>query len=78
MSAQPCPRVSILARTSQYKNPAFAQTKYGPYPIDSKDLIWRGSAKAELDSTMTPEKAQKLINEAVQRILENFPPAGSK
>ncbi len=45
---------------------------------NSKDLIWRGSAKAELDSTITPEEAQKLINEAVQKILENFPPPGSK
>jgi hypothetical protein len=45
---------------------------------DSKDLLWRGSAKAELRPAATPEKAQKLINEAAERILKNFPPASSK
>jgi len=41
---------------------------------NSKKLIWRGSAKAEVDNINTPEKSEKLINEAVQKILKNFPP----
>lgn len=40
----------------------------------SKNLIWRGVAKAVLDDVTTPEKRDKLINEAVQKILKNFPP----
>ena len=40
----------------------------------SKRLIWRGSAKAEVDSVDTPEKSEKLVNEAVNKILANFPP----
>ncbi len=40
----------------------------------SKQLIWRGSAKSDLDSVPTPEKREKMITEAVQKILENFPP----
>jgi len=40
----------------------------------SKKMIWRGVAKAEIDSVDTPEKSEKLINEAVQKILEKFPP----
>jgi len=40
----------------------------------SKKLIWRGSAKAQTNTVKTPEKRQELIDEAVQKILEKFPP----
>lgn len=40
----------------------------------SKKMIWRGVAKAIVDTANTPEKREKLINEAVQEILNNFPP----
>ena len=45
---------------------------------ESKKLIWRGSAKAQIDSVDTPEKKEKLINEAVKEILEKYPPSSSK
>jgi hypothetical protein len=41
---------------------------------DSKNLFWRGAAKREVDNTATPEKRDKMINDAVQKILKNFPP----
>jgi len=44
----------------------------------TKQLIWRGSAKAEVDDVRTPEKREALINEAVKKILKNFPPPSSK
>jgi len=44
----------------------------------SKKLIWRGSAKAQINTDKTPEKREKLIAEAVQKILEKFPPPPSK
>ena len=40
----------------------------------SKKMIWRGVAKAEVQNVDTPEKKEKLINKAVQKILKNFPP----
>jgi hypothetical protein len=40
----------------------------------SNNLIWRGSASAELQSAPSPERRLKLIDEAVLRILKNFPP----
>ena len=43
----------------------------------SKELIWRGKAQGEIDSHPTPEKQRKRINEAVSKILENFPPPSS-
>ena len=44
--------------------------------VDAKSnkLIWRGSAKAQTNTAKTPEKRQELIDEAVQKILEKFPP----
>ena len=41
-------------------------------------MIWRGVAKTVVDRTDTPEKREKLINEAVQEILKNFPPKPKK
>ena len=40
----------------------------------SKKMIWRGVAKADINNVDTPEKKEKLINEAVHEILKNFPP----
>jgi hypothetical protein len=45
---------------------------------ESKKMIWRGVAKAEVDDQATPDKKEKLIKEAVQKILENFPPPALK
>lgn len=41
---------------------------------DSKKLFWRGVAKAHVQNVKTPEQSEKLINEAVSRILEKYPP----
>lgn len=43
----------------------------------TKDVIWHGAAKSVVDDTMAPEKRENLINEAVQKILMNFPPPSS-
>jgi len=43
----------------------------------SKNLIWQGSARVSLDYANTPEKRDRLIKEAMQKILQNFPsPSG--
>ncbi|WP_419656143.1 hypothetical protein Dvar_52430 [Desulfosarcina variabilis str. Montpellier] len=40
----------------------------------SKKLFWRGTAKAHVQNVDSPEKSQKLIDEAVKKILEKYPP----
>jgi hypothetical protein len=40
----------------------------------SKELSWRGVAKAEIRNYKNPEKREKRINAAVQKILNKFPP----
>jgi len=46
-------------------------------PHTSK-LMWRGSAQAEVDRKRTPYEREATINEAVNRILEHFPPSSSR
>ena len=40
----------------------------------TKELVWRGSASKTLDDNPTPEKIDKTINEAVTKLLKDYPP----
>lgn len=57
----------------------YYQYQEGTFILDFIDpatnkLLWRGTAKAELDDADTPEKRDALIGEVVRKILANFPP----
>jgi hypothetical protein len=59
------------------------QYQQGTLIIDVSDpkthqLIWRGSAEAEVNPNLSAEKRDARINEAVRRILERFPPKPKK
>ena len=41
---------------------------------ESLEMIWRGEAKGVLDPDLSAEKLDQVTNEAVKRILQNFPP----
>ena len=41
---------------------------------ETRQLIWRGSAQAEVNLSDSMEKRDKRLNEAVQGMLEQFPP----
>lgn len=41
-------------------------------------LLWRGSASAVVSEQSTPEKRTKLVNEAVAKLLDRFPPGKKK
>jgi len=43
------------------------------YPA-TKQLVWRGVASKTLDPKAKPEKKEKNIGKAVQKLLKNFPP----
>ena len=45
---------------------------------NSRKQIWRGIAKGFLGRNQTPEKLDKIVNEAVERMLSNFPAATSE
>ena len=48
------------------------------YDPAQKQLVWRGVASKTLDPKAKPEKKQKNITKAVQKLLKNFPPQPKK
>jgi len=55
----------------------------GTLVIDMADakknqLAWRGMGVKEVNTTANPEKRDKSINEAVQKIFKNYPPKAKK
>lgn len=44
------------------------------YEVADKELVWRGTATAELTETRSPEERDRRINEVVGKMLEPFPP----
>jgi hypothetical protein len=43
-----------------------------------KQVVWRGMGVKEVNTTANPDKRDKSINEAVKKILKNFPPKVKK
>ena len=48
------------------------------YDAKAKQLVWRGVASKTLDPKAKPDKKEKNINKAVQKLLKNFPPPPPK
>jgi Domain of unknown function (DUF4136) len=44
------------------------------YDSANKDLVWRGTASKTIDTKAKPEKQQKNLRKAVQKLLKNYPP----
>lgn len=48
------------------------------YDPANHDLIWRGVASKTIDTKAKPEKREKNLGKAVEKLLKNFPPNASK
>jgi Domain of unknown function (DUF4136) len=48
------------------------------YEAAKKDIVWRGTASKTIDAKAKPEKQQKNITKAVQKLLKNYPPKVKK
>jgi hypothetical protein len=44
---------------------------------DSQTLVWEGTGSGVVNPSTSPEQSTQKINEAVQRIMESFPPAAA-
>jgi hypothetical protein len=44
------------------------------YDNATKQLVWRGMASKQLDPKAKPEKRQKNLDKAMQKLLKNYPP----
>ena len=45
------------------------------FQADKQTLVWEGTGSGVVNPSRNPEQSTQKINEAVQRILESFPPA---
>jgi hypothetical protein len=64
-------------------HPVVREYRQGTLILDVVDtatnkLVWRGTAQAELSENADAKKSQKLINAAVEKMLEKFPPEPKK
>ena len=46
----------------------------GMFDAGTKSLVWTGTATAALDASRSPEERQRLIDDAVNKMMKNFPP----
>ena len=44
------------------------------FDAGAKELVWRGTATAELQEVRSPEERERRINEVVGKMLERYPP----
>ena len=48
------------------------------YDSQAKQLVWKGAATKTIDAKASPEKRQKNLDKAAEKLLKNFPPEGKK
>jgi hypothetical protein len=48
------------------------------YDSTQKELVWRGVATKALDPKAKPDKKQKNMNKAAEKLLKNYPPPPKK
>ena len=73
------PQFSSFNRKAGRKGVEVTDIEVGSLVVDvvdakSKKIVWRGNAKAVVDDSDSPERTEKLIKNAVSKILKNFPP----
>jgi hypothetical protein len=44
------------------------------YDAPGKQLVWRGKATKTIDANAKPEKRQKNLAKAMEKLLKNYPP----
>ena len=70
-----------IATTTTYGSTStiyIGQLDLSMYDAAQKELVWRGTATKTLDPKAKPNKKQKNITKAVQKLLKNFPPTAKK
>lgn len=48
------------------------------YHSANHDLVWRGVASKTIDAKAKPDKQQKNLNNAVAKLMKNYPPPTKK
>jgi Domain of unknown function (DUF4136) len=70
-----------MATTTTYGSTStvyVGQLDLSMYDSRQKKLVWRGVASKTLDPKAKPDKKQKNINKAAEKLLKNYPPPQNK
>lgn len=70
-----------MASTTTYGSTStvyVGQLDLSMYDPAAKQLVWRGTASKTLDPKAKPEKKQKNIRKAVEKLLKKYPPQAKK
>jgi hypothetical protein len=54
------------------------QLAFDFYSTSPKELVWRGVASKTIDTEAKPEKQQKNLTKAVEKVFKNYPPKEKK
>lgn len=46
----------------------------GMFDVETKNLVWTGTATAAIDDGRSPEERQQLVDDAVAKMMKDFPP----
>jgi hypothetical protein len=69
------PRVGLRSGTATVEEIVVGTLAIDVMDAQSQNIVWRGIATQELDAKANPEKKEKGINKAAEKIFKNYPPA---
>jgi hypothetical protein len=69
------PRVGLRSGTATVEEIVVGTLAIDVVDAQTQNIVWRGIATRELDAKASPEKKEKGINKAAEKIFKNYPPA---
>jgi hypothetical protein len=69
------PRIGMRTATARVEEIVVGTLAIDVMDAQSQNIVWRGIATKELDANASPEKREKNINKAAEKIFKNYPPA---
>ena len=68
------PRIGLRSGTATVEEIVVGTLAIDMMDAQTKNIVWRGMATKELDAKASPEKKERNINKAAEKIFKNYPP----
>jgi len=68
------PRIGLRSGTATVEEIVVGTLAIDMMDAQNKNIVWRGMATKELDAKASPEKKERNINKAAEKIFKNYPP----
>jgi hypothetical protein len=70
------PRIGMRSGTATVEEIVVGTLAIDVMDAQTKNIVWRGTASGELDAKASPEKKEKNINKAAEKIFKKYPRGG--